>query len=135
MEYRCEPKNLRGLLSQGSARVQMQIFIEQLRLRGETWHWNGNRGALKCDEFCNRKIDKRRILFSTDFVERLGYAFIILRSWMVTIIVDFSVNQAKTQSDLFLFCWLCCGTYVCSRISSSDFSISNLSWYQLVPKS
>ena len=47
---------------------------------------------------------------------------------MVIIILDFSVTQAKSQNDLFLFCWLCRGTYVSPRIPSSDFSISNLSW-------
>ena len=33
--------------------------------------------SVKFDKFCNRKFDKRRILFSTGFVERLRYAFII----------------------------------------------------------
>ena len=31
--------------------------------------------ALKFDELCNRKFDKRRILFNTGFIERPRYAF------------------------------------------------------------
>ena len=57
-----------------------------------------------------------------------------LRSWIFTTILDFSVTKAKSQSDLFLFCWLCRGSYVSPRISSNGFSVSNLSWHQLVPK-
>ena len=57
--------------------------------------------ALKFDEFCNRKFDN---LFSTGYVERPRYTFIILRSWMIKVILDFSVTQAKSQSHLFLFC-------------------------------
>ena len=60
-------------------RIHMQIFFEWLW--GETWHVNEKSGrqrkiwitALKFDEYCNRKFDKRRILISTGFVERPGY--------------------------------------------------------------
>ena len=82
---------------------------------------------------CNRKFDKRKILWNTGFVERPRYV-LIMRSWMVTILLDFSVTQVKSQSDLVLFYWLCRGTYGSARILCSDFSISNLSWHQLVQK-
>ena len=59
--------------------------------------------ALKFDEFCNRKFDKLRIPINTG-LERPRYAFIILWSWMVAIILYFSVTQVKSQSDSFLFC-------------------------------
>ena len=47
---------------------------------------------------CNRKFDKRKILWNTGFVERPRYV-LIMRSWMVTILLDFSVTQVKSQSD------------------------------------
>ena len=39
------------------------------------------------------------ILLCTGFVERLRYAFTILRGWMITIILDFSVTRAKSQIE------------------------------------
>ena len=63
--------------------------------------------SVKIGWIWNRKFDKRRTVFSSGFVESLRYAFITLRSWMVTIILNFSVTQAKSPSELFLFCWLC----------------------------
>ena len=128
--YRSQVENFRCLLSDVSQRkpLQMQIFIELLW--DDTWLKNGKSRrqrkiwitALEFDEFCNWKFDKRRIPFNTGFEERPRYAFIILRSWMVTIILDFSTTQGKSQIDLFLFCWFCRGTQVRSRVSSSGFS-------------
>ena len=154
MVYRFEAENFRGffirckrkktwqekiiafkckyLLSDCEAKLDMGMEIGEFGLCGQKKIWIA---ALKFDELCYRKFDKHRILFSTVFVERPRYAFIILWKWMVTIILDFSVTQAKSQSDLFLFCWLCRGTYVSPRISLGDFRISNLLWHQLVPKS
>ena len=94
--YRSEAETFRGLLldvsgrklcKQRSWRSNANIYWATVR-RNLTWEWKiGEFGscrqikiwiaALKFDKFCNRKFDKRRILFSTGFVERLRYAFII----------------------------------------------------------
>ena len=52
----------------------------------------------------NRKFDERRIVFSTGFVNSARYAFTILRNWMVTIILDFSVTQAESLMTLLRDC-------------------------------
>ena len=76
--YSSEVENFRGLLSDVGGkktlankdhRIQMQIVFE--RLLGETWHIDEKSGrqrkiwitALKFDEFCNRKFNKRSIPF------------------------------------------------------------------------
>ena len=57
--------------------------------------------ASKFDEFFLQEFNKHSELLSyTIFVDRLRYTLIIVRGWIVTIILDFSVTFWKLSSKL-----------------------------------
>ena len=72
------------------------------------------------------------MLFSTDFVERPRDALIILRRWNTA---KKSHKQKWSQSDYSFSVDLVAVLNAWPCTSASDFSISNLSWHQLVAKS
>ena len=57
--------------------------------------------ASKFDEFFLQKFNKHSELLSyTIFVDRLRYTLIIVRGWIVSIFLDFSVTFWKLSSKL-----------------------------------